>query len=136
MDEALNAFTGNVKDESGASGRQKLLILQAKTKDEVPVYQSITNDGVLNASDLATKRIAEKVSRAFGVPPFLIGLGGNVGFATNIIADNIKLFNNRVLLLQNIITDALETCFPQVDFELTQLNQFNIQENVIQAPNN
>ncbi len=136
MDEALNAFTGNVKDESGASGRQKLLILQAKTKDEVPVYQSITNEGVLNASDLATKRIAEKVSRAFGVPPFLIGLGGNVGFATNIIADNIKLFNNRVLLLQNIITDALETCFPQADFELTQLNQFNIQENVIQAPNN
>jgi len=136
MDAALSAFTGEVKDASGASGRQKLLILQAKTKEELAVYQSISNEGVLNASDLATKRIAEKVARAFGVPPFLIGLGGNVGFATNIIADNIKLFNNRVLLLQNIITDALETCFPNGDFKLTQLEQFNIQTNGIQAPNN
>ena len=136
MDAALEAFTGNVKDSSGASGRQKLLILQAKTKEELAVYQSISNEGVLNASDQATKRIAEKVSRAFGVPPFLIGLGGNVGFATNIIADNIKLFNNRVLLLQNIITDALETCFPNGDFKLTQLEQFNVQPNGIQTTNN
>lgn len=136
MDMALEAFTGNVKDSTGASGRQKLLILQAKTKEELAVYQPISNEGVLNASDLATKRIAEKVARLFGVPPFLIGLGGNVGFATNIIADNIKLFNNRVLLLQNIITDALETCFPNGDFRITQLEQFNIQPNGIQTPNN
>lgn len=136
MDAALEDFTGNVKDSSGASGRQKLFILQAKTKEELAVYQAISNEGVLNASDLATKRIAEKVARAFGVPPFLIGLGGNVGFATNIIADNIKLFNNRVLLLQNIITDALETCFPNGDFELTQLEQFNVQPNGIQTTNN
>jgi len=136
LDNALEAFTGSSKDADGSSGRQKLLILQAKTKEELANFQPLSNEGILNASDLATKRIAEKVARAFGVPPFLIGLGGNVGFATNIIADNIKLFNNRVLLLQNIITDALETCFPNGDFKLTQLEQFNIQTNGIQAPNN
>jgi len=122
MDDALESFTGNKKDADGASGRQKLLILQAKTKEELAVFQPLSNEGVLNASDLATKRIAEKVSRAFGVPPFLIGLGGNVGFATNIIADNIMLFNNRVLVLQELITDALELCFTQFNFKLTQLN--------------
>jgi len=136
MDAALEQFTGNSKDPSGESGRQKLLILQAKTKEELANYQSLSNEGVLNAADLATKRIGEKVARAFGVPPFLIGLGGNVGFATNIIADNIKLFNNRVIVLQGLITDALESCYPELDFTLTQLNQFNTTPNGIQTPNN
>jgi hypothetical protein len=122
LDSTLEQFTGNVKDETGASGRQKLLILQAKTKEELAVYQPLSNEGILNAIENSTRRVAEKVARAFGVPPFLIGLGGNVGFSTNIIADNIELFNNRIKLLQEIITDALEQCFPQLDFTLTQLN--------------
>ena len=99
----------------------RLLILQAKTKEELAVYQPLSNEGILNAIENSTKRVAEKVARAFGVPPFLVGLGGNVGFSTNIIADNIELFNNRVKVLQELITDAFEQCFPQLDFELTQL---------------
>jgi hypothetical protein len=122
LDSTLEQFTGNVKDETGASGRQKLLILQAKTKEELAVYQPLSNEGILNAIENSTRRVAEKVARAFGVPPFLIGLGGNVGFSTNIIADNIELFNNRIKLLQEIITDALEQCYPELDFEMTQLN--------------
>jgi len=121
LDATLEQFTGNVKDETGASGRQKLLILQAKTKEELAVYQPLSNEGILNAIENSTKRVAEKVARAFGVPPFLVGLGGNVGFSTNIIADNIELFNNRVKVLQELITDAFEQCFPQLEFELTQL---------------
>ncbi len=121
LDATLEQFTGNVKDETGASGRQKLLILQAKTKEELAVYQPLSNEGILNAIENSTKRVADKVARAFGVPPFLIGLGGNVGFSTNIIADNIELFNNRVKVLQSLISDALHQCFPQLDFQLTQL---------------
>lgn len=122
LDATLEQFTGNVKDETGASGRQKLLILQAKTKEELAVYQPLSNEGILNAIENSTRRVAEKVARAFGVPPFLIGLGGNVGFSTNIIADNIELFNNRVKVLQELISDAFEQCFPNLDFTLTQLN--------------
>lgn len=121
LDETLESFTGGVKDETGASGRQKLLILQAKTKEELAVYQPLSNEGILNAIDQSTNRIANKVARAFGVPPFLIGLGGNVGFATNIIADNIELFNNRIGVLQDLISDALKLCFPAFDFEMTKL---------------
>lgn len=122
LDQTLLQFTGSEKDETGASGRQKLLILQAKTKEELAVYQPLSNEGILNAIENSTRRVAEKVARAFGVPPFLIGLGGNVGFSTNIIADNIELFNNRVRVLQELISDAFEQCFPNLDFTLTQLN--------------
>lgn len=122
LDQTLLQFTGSEKDETGASGRQKLLILQAKTKEELAVYQPLSNEGILNAIENSTRRVAEKVARAFGVPPFLIGLGGNVGFSTNIIADNIELFNNRVKVLQELISDAFEQCFPNLDFTLTQLN--------------
>ena len=121
LDQTLLQFTGSEKDETGASGRQKLLILQAKTKEELAVYQPLSNEGILNAIENSTRRVAEKVARAFGVPPFLIGLGGNVGFSTNIIADNIELFNNRVKVLQELISDAFEQCFPNLDFTLTQL---------------
>lgn len=117
----LKQFTGAEKDSNGESGRQKLLVLHAKSKDEIPNYQQINNEGILTAIEASTKRVAEKVARAFGVPPFLIGLGGNVGFATNIISDNITLFNNSVLVLQDIIKEALELTLPENDYTLTQL---------------
>lgn len=121
IQKTVGSFTGAVKDQRGDSGRQKLAVFYAKTKEELPVYQQINNEGILTAIEASTKRVAEKVSRAFGVPPFLIGLGGNVGFATNIISDNITLFNNRVKVLQDIICEALTLCFPEQKIELTQL---------------
>jgi len=121
LSETCESFTGNKKDQKGETGRQKMMLLHAKTKEELPTYQSVNNEGVFSAVESLAKRNSEKVARTFGVPNFLIGLGGNVGFASNIISDNITLFNNRILPLQNLITDAFETLFPEKDFELTQL---------------
>lgn len=121
INDNLEAFTGNVKDDKGASGRNKLLVLQAATKDQVPNYQPLNNEGILNAVESATKRIENKVARVFGVPPFIIGIGGSVGFATNIISDNITLFNNRVLKIQRLSTRGLSKCFPNKDFTVTTL---------------
>ena len=120
LSDTCNDFTGGNKDEKGETGRQKMMLLHAPTKEELPNYQSVNNEGVFSAVESLDKRNSEKVARAFGVPNFLIGLGGNVGFATNIIADNITLFNNRVLPLQDLITDAFETLFPEKDFSMTQ----------------
>lgn len=121
--ENLNNFTGNQKDGQGETGRQKLLVLHAKTKEEVPDYKAVSNEGQFNAIDKSTPRVAEKVARAFGVPPFLIGLGGNVGFATNIIADNITLFNNRITKIQKLALNPIKMCYPELQkLELTQLN--------------
>ena len=138
ISELLEGFTGNVKDSKGESGRNKLLVLNAKTKDEVAVYQPISNEGILTAVDTATTRISNKVARAFGVPPFIIGLGGNVGFATNIVADNITLFNNRIAKIQVNTTSPLKMCFPDKDFTMTQLTPIkNIDPNllVVLTPN-
>lgn len=121
LEENLALFTGEVKDEKGASGRSKLLVMQAATKDQIPVYQPFNHEGILTAVENATKRIEKKVAKAFGVPPFIIGLDGSVGFATNIIADNITLFNNRVLKIQKLSTRGLTMCFPNMDFTVTQL---------------
>jgi len=121
-EETLANFTGNNKDEHGESGRQKLAVFNAKTKDEIPFFQAMDNTSVFNAIEQSSKRVAEKVARAFGVPPFIIGLGGNVGFSTQIISDNISLFNNRVKINQNIISEALNLIFPNVDFSITLLN--------------
>lgn len=116
------AFTGNVKDGKGESGRHKLAVFTAPTKEELPVYQSINTDGVFNAIDLSSRRVSEKVARVFGVPNFLIGLGGAVGFSTNIISDNIALFNNRVTPYKTLIQEALNLCYPGYDFTLTVMN--------------
>lgn len=121
INETLEAFTGNKKDAKGESGRQKLAVFHAKTKEEIPTYQQINNEGILTAIDLSTIRVAGKVTRAFGVPPFIIGLGGNVGFATNIISDNITLFNNRITKIQKLVTTQLNMIFPDKDFSITQL---------------
>lgn len=121
LNDLLAGFTGSVKDKQGESGRNKLLVLNAKTKDEVAVYQPISNEGILTAIDIATTRIANKVARAFGVPPFIIGLGGNVGFATDIIMDNITLFNNRISKIQTNIVTPLSMCDSSKDFTLTKL---------------
>lgn len=138
ISELLEGFTGNVKDSKGESGRNKLLVLNAKTKDEIASYQAISNEGILTAVDTATTRISNKVARAFGVPPFIIGLGGNVGFATNIVADNITLFNNRINKIQINTVSPLKMCFPDKDFTMTQLTPIkNIDPNllVVLTPN-
>lgn len=134
ISELLEGFTGNVKDSKGESGRNKLLVLNAKTKDEIASYQAISNEGILTAVDTATTRISNKVARAFGVPPFIIGLGGNVGFATNIVADNITLFNNRVNKIQINTVSPLKMCFPDKDFTMTQLTPIkNIDPNLLEV---
>jgi hypothetical protein len=129
--DTCEAFTGNAKDRQGETGRNKLMLLFAKTKEELPVYQSVNTGEVFNAVEQSTPRVAKKVARAFGVPDFLVNLGGSVGFSTNIISDNIVLFNNRVRPLQNLITQSLQMVFPDKDFTLTQNNPIKYIEPII-----
>lgn len=121
-DNICESFTGNSKDNKGETGRNKLMLLFAKTKEEIPIYQSVNTGEVFNAVEQSTPRVAKKVARAFGVPDFLVNLGGSVGFASNIIADNITLLNNRVKPIQNLISHSLRMVFPDKDFTLTQNN--------------
>lgn len=132
-DNMCESFTGNSKDAKGETGRNKLMLLFAKTKEEIPSYQSVNTGEVFNAVEQSTPRVAKKVARAFGVPDFLVNLGGSVGFASNIISDNIILLNNRVRPVQNLITQSLQMVFPTKDFTLTQNNPIKYIEPAILA---
>lgn len=121
LNDSLSEFTGAVKDSTGASGRQSLLVLHRKTKEELAVFTPTSNEAILNASENATKRIRNKVAMSFGVPPFLIGADGTVGFATNIISDNIELFNSHVYQIQEELLTPFRMLFPLLELKLTQL---------------
>lgn len=120
--EALEQFTGTAKDQQGETGRQKLLVLNAATKEQVGVYQSIGNHEVFNAIENSTPRVAAKVARLFNVPPFLIGLDMTTGLSTNFISDSIALFNNCIAGNKKLITEPLKNMFPNLNFDLTVYN--------------
>lgn len=120
IENTLEDFTGNKKDAKGETGRLKLAVFHAPTKEQIPVLQKVDNEHILNAIEASTKRVAKKVARAFGVPDFLIGLGESVGFSTNVISDQITLFNNRVSMPQELICKALRMLYHGMSIELTQ----------------
>lgn len=122
IESQLEAFTGNVKDPSGNTGRQKLMVLHAKSKEEIPTYTTLNNADILNSANESRKDTAATICSATGVPPFLIGLDGTVGFASNIIADNIELFNNAINDLKNLCEDIFKVCFPQYDWSISSLS--------------
>lgn len=122
MNDTLEAFTGSVKDAQGETGRQKLAVFFSKTKEEAHIYTPISNEAQFNAIDKSSDRVARKVARAFRVPDFLINLGGSVGFASNIIADNITLFNNNVKKVQILATTPFKMCWPDLKLDVTQKN--------------
>ena len=122
IESQLEAFTGNVKDPSGNTGRQKLMVLHAKSKEELPTYTTLNNADILNSANESRKDTASTICSAMGVPPFLIGLDGTIGFASNIIADNIELFNNSINDLKNLCEDIFKVCFPQYDWSISSLS--------------
>lgn len=115
----LQKFSGESKNEKGETGRLKMLFLNAPTKDQIGTFQPISNEGVFNAIENSTKRVAAKVARVFNVPPFLIGLEVSTGLSTNFISDSIKLFNDCVSKNKDLITEPLSNMFPGIDFTLT-----------------
>jgi len=122
LDDTLKEFTGGVKDKKGMSGRMKLAVLSAKTKEEVPVLQSFDVKAIMEAAGGATDRIARKVSRLFEVPPFLIGLESATGFNTKILVDQIDLFNKTVNSWQRMISSTMEILYPGLDWTISTFN--------------
>lgn len=113
LDDALEKFTGNVTDKDGLSGRQRLLVLSAKTKDEVPNLQTFDSKAIIEASIAKRDDINRAVCRLWGVHPVLLGFSdaavlGNQQAIANASAELM----NAVIPYQNLITEAITTCFP------------------------
>lgn len=122
LDETLTSFTGGKKDKYGLSGRAKLAVLSAKTKEEVPVLQTFDIKSIMDAASGSTDRIARKVSRLFEMPPFLIGLESATGFNTKILVDQIDLLNKSVNNYQRMISDTMKKLFPTMEWDISTFN--------------
>lgn len=119
LDDTLQEFTGAIKNSKGHSGRNKLTVLSAKTREEVPVLQNFDTKAIMDAASGATDRVARKVARLFGVPSFLVGLDGSTGFNTKMIVDQIDLFNKNINGIQRQISEVFETLYPSLDWTIT-----------------
>ena len=122
LDDVLKDFTGAKKDKNGMSGRNKLAVFSAATKEEIPVLQSFDSKAIMDAANGATDRIGRKVARLFEVPPFLIGLESATGFNTKILVDQIDIFNKTVNGTQRFISNALKILYPTYDWTISTFN--------------
>lgn len=122
LDDTLKEFTGAVKDKDGKSGRAKLAVLSAKTKEEVPVLQTFNIKSIMDAASSSTDRVARKVSRLYEVPPFIAGLESATGFNTKILVDQIDLFNKGINSWQRMITSVFEMLYPGKNWTISTFN--------------
>lgn len=115
FDESVKSFTG----EEGAS----VMHLTSKSKESRAKVYPFNLAEILDATDKATNRIAYKVCRHTSVPPVLVGLTtpGQLG-NTNEIVNHIKLFNLFVTNMKELIQDAFETIFPDIEWEISELS--------------
>lgn len=123
--EQLKAFTGR---GSGEEGSKKLLVLDAESKDNVPVLQAFDGSATINAMGEITDRIGRKVCRHFSTPPVLVGFStaGQLGNNQEIV-NSIQLFQIRIQKYQMMLQRVFEELMPEEisgvsDWGITTLN--------------
>lgn len=120
--EALESFTGQQKDSNGLTGRMKMLVMKARSKDQVPDLKPFDAKVIIDASNSKREIIDRSVSRLFGVNPVLIGFAdaqvlGNQQAMANASSELAK----SVVADQLMVTEAMKTLFKDVkDWSITQ----------------
>lgn len=119
----LKEFTAQGEGNGTSTGRQKLLVLFGKNKEEIPDLKPFNQEAVFNALEKITDRIGRKVCRLLGVTPIL------AGFEDSAILGNSEAFKNALISLQssvlkdqNMISQALKKVFPEVDWTISTLD--------------
>ena len=120
QEEALASFTGHDKNEEGLSGRNRLLVMEAATKEEIPVLQTFDAKAILDAANSKRDVIERAVCRSFGVHPVLVGYSDAavLGNTQSIANASLELANN-VNALQRLIERTFTILFPQVEWKLS-----------------
>jgi len=122
FDEALEHFTGNVRDAEGQTGQMRLMVMNARTKEEAPVLTPFDAKAIFDASIQKRDNIERSVCRLFGVHPVLANYSdAQVLGNTQAIANASLELNNDVLKDQQLITWAFETLYPGMDWSMTSL---------------
>jgi hypothetical protein len=98
--EDFKQFTGQVKNSEGLSGRFKAMLNFAKTKEEVPVLQTLDIKSILDSSNAKRDVIDRAVCRLFGVHPVLLG------YADASVLGNTQSMANASLELNRVVNSA------------------------------
>ena len=82
--ETLRGFTGNGTNQSG---RDKLAVFNAKTKEQAPVLQAFNGTTNIEKLDAKKESTGQTVCRHIGIPPILAGFAkaGQLGAAQEIL---------------------------------------------------
>lgn len=121
LNETLDEFTGRNANTNGETNEGGLLVMEAKTKEEVPVLQTFDSKAILDASNSKREVVDRAVCRDFGVHPVLVGFSdaailGN----TQSIANASMELNNNVNSIQRMIERAMKSVYPELDWSLTK----------------
>jgi len=120
FDESLESFTGNKKDADGRSDRFKLLVANARTKEEVPSLQAFDAKPILEASNSKREVIDRAVCRLFGVPPVLCGFQDAAVLGNQqAMANASQELCNDVMSDQQLITEAFKEIYPAYNWDIT-----------------
>lgn len=119
--EDFKAFTGEIKDERGASGRFKGLLMHAPTKEDLPQVNTFDAKSILDASNTKRDVVGREVCRLFGVHPVLIGYSdaailGNQQALANCSIELNKVVNQH----QRMLADAFKRMFPAMDWTISE----------------
>ena len=112
FDESLEAFTGQVKDKDGVSGRMRLMVTTARTKDEAPILQTFDAKSIIDASNSKRDIVERSVCRLFGVHPVLVGYSdASVLGNQQALANASQELCNDVISDQQLITETFEQLY-------------------------
>lgn len=127
FEQQLKHFTGELKDRDGLSGRNRLLLQFAATKDSVPVLQTFDAKAIYDASNNKRDVIERSVCRLFGMHPVIMGYTDAAVLGNQQALNNaVALLNYKVNAIQRHINAGFNELFGEdKDFTITTFNPFN-----------
>lgn len=126
FDETLKCFIG---DEASS-----VLILEGQTPEAMPQITVFPLAEMLDGVDKARLRVANAVCRHFGVPPVLVGLEAPTVLGNaQAIYNSLKMFMLMIKSRQQLIIEAFNVLWPQIDFSIKQLNIYDYLPNEVLA---
>jgi hypothetical protein len=123
LNESLDQFTLRQGSQTGETNAGGLLVLEAKTKDEIPSLQTFDAKAIVDSSNSKREVVDRAVCRDMGVHPVLVGFSDAaiLGNTQSIANASVEL-NNNVNGLQRMIERAMKNVYPLLDWSITKFN--------------
>lgn len=126
VNDEVAKFSGETKNADGTTNRMKLLVLNAPTKDEMPVLQTFDSKAIFDASNSKRDLIDRVVCRLFGIHPCLMGFADAqiLGNTQSMANASIEL-NKVVAPMQRLLESAFETMMPEKGWKISEYTPIN-----------